>query len=54
MLKGKPADLGEATRAAARLIANAKRPVALISSWGSNEELAAFKQALGSRFTSFV
>jgi NADH-quinone oxidoreductase subunit G len=54
MLKGKPADLEQATRAAARLIAGAKRPVALVSSWGSNEELAAFKQALGSRFAAFV
>jgi NADH-quinone oxidoreductase subunit G len=54
MLKGKPADIEQATRAAARLIAGAKRPVALVSSWGSNEELAAFKQALGSRFTAFA
>ena len=25
-----------------------------MSSWGSNEELAAFKQALGGRFAAFV
>ena len=36
------------------LLAGAKRPVALVSSWGSNEELEAFKAMLGSRFTSFV
>jgi NADH-quinone oxidoreductase subunit G len=54
MQKGKPVPLSEALAAARRLIADAKRPVALVSSWGSNEELAAFKAALGSRFTAFV
>ena len=54
MLKGRPVDLAQAIDAAARLIAGAKRRVALVSSWGSNEELAAFKQALGGRFTAFV
>ena len=49
MLKGKPAALHGAIAAARALIAAAKRPVALVSSWGSNEELAAFKTALGDR-----
>ena len=43
-----------ATAAARALIAAAKKPVALVSSWGSNEELAAFASAFGSRFTTFV
>jgi NADH-quinone oxidoreductase subunit G len=36
------------------LIDAARRPVALVSSWGSNEELAAFKAALGGRFEVLV
>ncbi len=54
MLKGKPVELAAAVAAAQRLIGEAKRPVALVSSWGSNEELAAFKAALGSRMRCFV
>jgi len=54
MLKGKAAGLEQAVASARRLIDQAARPVALVSSWGSNEELAAFKQALGNRFTCFV
>ena len=54
MQKGKPVDLPAAIAAAGRLIVDAKHPVALVSSWGSNEELAAFKQALGERFAAFV
>jgi NADH-quinone oxidoreductase subunit G len=54
MLKGKPVELQAAIDAARKLVAAAKRPVALVSSWGSNEELAAFKRALGGRFTAFV
>jgi NADH-quinone oxidoreductase subunit G len=54
MLKGRPASLDEAAAAARRLIDDAAKPVALVSSWGSNEELAAFKDRLGSRFTCFV
>ena len=49
MQKGKPAPLGDAIAAARRLIREANRPAALVSSWGSNEELAAFKAALGDR-----
>jgi NADH-quinone oxidoreductase subunit G len=54
MLKGKPVDLPAAVDAARKLIDAAKRPIALVSNWGSNEELAAFKRALGSRFETFV
>ncbi len=54
MLKGKPAELATAVDAARRLIEGAKSPVALVSSWGSNEELAAFRQALGGRLKCFV
>jgi NADH-quinone oxidoreductase subunit G len=54
MLKGRPVALGEAVAAARRLIDDARRPVALISSWGSNEELAAAREALGARFACHV
>ena len=54
MLKGRPADLHGVIAKARSLIATAKRPVALVSSWGSNEELAAFKAAFGTRFDAFV
>ena len=35
------------------LIERAKRPWALVSNWGSNEELDAFKQALGERIALY-
>jgi NADH-quinone oxidoreductase subunit G len=54
MLKGKPVELVAAIAAARRLIDDAHHAVALVSSWGSNEELAAFKAALAGRFTTFV
>jgi hypothetical protein len=54
MLKGRPASLEDVLAAARRLIAQARKPVALISSWGSNEELAVFKSTLGSAFTCLV
>jgi NADH-quinone oxidoreductase subunit G len=54
MLKGQATTLPQAAAAARRLIEEAKRPVALVSNWGSNEELAAFKHALGNRFACFV
>lgn len=54
MLKGRPATLEAAADAARRLIAGARRPVALVSNWGSNEELAAFKDAAAGRFACFV
>ena len=54
MLKGKPADLPGAIAQARSLLAAARRPVAVVSSWGSNEELAAFKAAFGTRIDAFV
>jgi NADH-quinone oxidoreductase subunit G len=47
-------ELAVAIAAAKTLIASARRAVALVSSWGSNEELAAFKRTLGARFASQV
>jgi NADH-quinone oxidoreductase subunit G len=54
LFKGTPAELDTAIARARDLIAAARRPVAAISSWGSNEELAAFKAAFGSRLEAFV
>jgi NADH-quinone oxidoreductase subunit G len=54
MLKGQPASLSAAAAAAHKLLDAARKPVALISSWASNEQLDAFKAALGARFTCFV
>ncbi|HQR22910.1 MAG TPA: 2Fe-2S iron-sulfur cluster-binding protein [Burkholderiaceae bacterium] len=50
MLNGAPATLDDAIAIARSLVRKAQRPVALVSSWGSNEELAALKAALGDRF----
>ncbi len=52
--KGRPLALAEAISAARRLIGQARRPAALISSWGSNEELKAFKAAFGDRMAYSV
>lgn len=58
MVKGRAVSLEEATSAAAALLASAKRVVALVSSWASNEELAAFQDAfaarLGRAMTAYV
>ena len=54
LLKGQPADLQDAIGRARALISAARHPVALVSSWGSNEELAAFQAALGARFACYV
>jgi NADH-quinone oxidoreductase subunit G len=54
MLKGRPVALAEALDAARRLIGAARHPVALVSSWGSNEELEAFKRCLGEVFHAHV
>ncbi|HUH93576.1 MAG TPA: 2Fe-2S iron-sulfur cluster-binding protein [Casimicrobiaceae bacterium] len=51
MLKGRPATTDAAIDAARRLIDESRHPLALVSSWASNEELDAFAQALGRRFT---
>jgi NADH-quinone oxidoreductase subunit G len=54
MHSGMPIDLHAAIEAARRLIERATRRVAVVSSWGSNEELQAFQRLLGSRFSAFV
>ena len=54
MLKGKPVDLESAIATTRDLIDGARHSVAFVSTWGSNEELAAFKLALGSRFEAYV
>ena len=54
MFKGRPTDLDAAVVAARTLIGAARRPVALVSSWGSNEELAAFDKSLGRRLACHV
>jgi len=51
MLKGRPATQDEALAAARGLLAAARHPVAVVSSWGSNEELGAFRKAFDSRLT---
>jgi NADH-quinone oxidoreductase subunit G len=53
MLRGKPVAVATAVEAARELIAAARKPVALVSTWASNEELAAFRAALAPRFMSF-
>ena len=54
MKKGHAVTLDVALAAARKLIEGARHPVALVSSWGSNEELQALQRALGARFSSFV
>jgi NADH-quinone oxidoreductase subunit G len=54
MQSGRPVELSVAIAMARRLIGEAKHPVALVSNWGSNEELDAFRQTLAARFTTFV
>ncbi len=54
MKKGHEVTLGEALAAARTLIKESRHAVALLSSAGSNEELLAFENALGSHFTNFV
>lgn len=49
MVQGRVVDTDEATAAARALLSAAKHIVALVSSWGSNEELAAFHAAFASR-----
>ena len=51
MLKGKPVEMAEAVASARQLLARAARPAAVVSAWGSNEELEAFRSALGGRVT---
>ncbi|MGI9246766.1 MAG: 2Fe-2S iron-sulfur cluster-binding protein, partial [Steroidobacteraceae bacterium] len=50
MLKGRPVALARALDEARRIIGSSRHPVALVSNWGSNEELEAFKHHLGDFF----
>jgi NADH-quinone oxidoreductase subunit G len=54
MTKGREVNLDSALLAARSLIQKARHPVALVSSWGSNEELRSFMAAFGTRFECFV
>jgi NADH-quinone oxidoreductase subunit G len=54
MLKGRPVTLAAALDEARRIISSARHPVALVSNWGSNEELEAFKRYLGEVFHGYV
>jgi NADH-quinone oxidoreductase subunit G len=54
MQKGRPVDMAVALNNARALISDSRKPVALVSNWGSNEELAALKSALGDRFKTLV
>ena len=54
MLKGRPVALDTALAEARRLMALAQRPVALVSSWASNEELAVFAATIAPRFACHV
>jgi NADH-quinone oxidoreductase subunit G len=54
MVAGSIVTLAAAIDAAATLIAEAQNPVALVSTWASNEELAAYRATLAPRFRNFV
>jgi len=54
MQRGVAADLAVAMTTAAQLIGTARKPVAIVSSWGSNEELSAFHAAFGAKVPGFV
>ena len=49
MVRGTATPLADATAAATALLGGAHKAVALVSSWGSNEELAAFREAFAGR-----
>jgi NADH-quinone oxidoreductase subunit G len=54
LLEGRPALLEVVLERARELIGAARHPVAFVSNWGSNEELAAFQRHLGAVFTARV
>jgi len=54
MQGGKPVELHAAIDAARQLIGKAKRRVAVVSSWGSNEELRTFNETLSGHFSAYV
>jgi NADH-quinone oxidoreductase subunit G len=53
-VSGQPVDTAQALAHARRLIAAARAPLALVSSWGSNEELEAFHRHFGARMRCVV
>ncbi len=54
MLKGRPVAVAAALDEARRIISAARHCVAVVSNWGSNEELEAFRRHLGEVFHAFV
>ncbi len=54
LLKGSQVPMMQAIEAARTLLDQAGKRVALVSSWGSNEELRAFRNSLGGDFSCFV
>lgn len=54
MINGSVATVEEALAEAWKLLESAKKPAALVSAHASNEELAAFKEALGTRITVYA
>jgi NADH-quinone oxidoreductase subunit G len=54
LLKGAPVTTGEAIEAGRALLREARKRVALVSTWGSNEELRAFRNSLAECFTCFA
>ena len=54
LLKGSQVPMMQAIEAARTLLDQAGKRVALVSSWGSNEELRAFRNSLGDYFSCFV
>jgi NADH-quinone oxidoreductase subunit G len=54
MHKGRPVELQSAIDSARALVAAARQPVALVSSWASNEELAAFQATLAPRMACYA
>ncbi|HVO90701.1 MAG TPA: NADH-quinone oxidoreductase, partial [Casimicrobiaceae bacterium] len=54
MIEGKSVTLETAIEAARKRIAASHAPIALVSNWGSNEELRAFAEALAQRCTVLI
>ena len=54
LTRGSAVPFHDALADARMLIRSARRPVALVSSWGSNEELASFQRAFDGRLDAYV
>jgi NADH-quinone oxidoreductase subunit G len=54
LIAGQPVSTAQAVEHARRLLTSAKSPLALVSSWGSNEELEAFNRHIGTRMRCVV